>query len=222
MSVRVDTERVLWSGKLTRTTRTATRKPRSMMSWMSRPVEDVYGQWLAIPTEWTPAQRKTFLGAWTEYLDGKASEMAMDLGEAAVAQWRDQHGRHPDFLTAVRLRETAMENAREAVVRQELYDRIPLTEDGDPVPPEPVSGVPWEKRWMDPRYRIGEVEEAVADHVRLVWPDHSPMFRALAAWLLTARLEDHRPVPRTRRDQLAHDLVPEVNEMLGRMNRPPE
>ena len=32
-----------------------------------------------------------------------------------------------------------------------------LDEDGDAIPPEPVSGVPWEKRWMDYRYRVAEV-----------------------------------------------------------------
>jgi len=40
--------------------------------------------------------------------------------------------------------------------------------------------------------------------------------------LLAARLEEGRPVPRTRRDQLAQDLVRDINEFLCRMNYPPE
>ena len=193
-----------------------------MSVWIRQAVEEVYRQWLAMPQEWTPAQREKFIDLCTEHMDRKAAEMAMDLRDDSVRQWRDDHGQHPDFLTTVRLYETAVENAREAVVRQELYDTIPLTQDGDPIPAEPVTGVPWEKRWMDHRYQIAESTDEMDDHVRLVWPDHSSMFRVLAAMLLTARHQEDRPLPRTRRDQLAHDLVPEINEMMIRMRRPPE
>lgn len=223
MSIRVDTERLLWSGKLTRTTGTTTKNPRSLVSeWIREAVEEVYRQWLPIPTEWTPPQREKFIDLWTEHLDRQAAEMAMEIRDGSVRSWMDENGQHPDFQTTIRLYETALENAREALVRQELYDKIPVTQDGDPVVPEPVTGVPWEKRWMDHRYRIAEATDAMEEHVHRVWPDHSSMFQVLAAMLLTARREEDRPVPRTRRDQLAHDLVPEINEMLRRIKRPPE
>ncbi len=75
---------------------------------------------------------------------------------------------------------------------------------------------------MDHRYQVAEPTDAVADHARKLWPEHTPMFRVLGAMLLAARLEEDRPVPRNRRDQLTQDLVPEINEMLCRMKRAPE
>lgn len=222
MSISVGGERLLWNGKLP-TTCTGTRnKGNAMPGWMHAPVAGVYGKWLALPTEWTPEQRETFIALWAERLEEEAGDLAMDIREESLRAWQEQHGQYPDFFTSVRIGETAMETARESVVRERLYDRIPLDEDGDAILPEPVSGVPWEKRWMDHRYRVGESTDAVAEHARQVWPGHSSMFHVLAAELLTARLEEGRPVPRTRRDQLAHDLVAEINEMLCRMKRPPE
>lgn len=192
------------------------------MGWMHAPVSEVYGKWLALPTDWTAEQRETFIALWAERLEDEAGDLAMDIREESLRAWRAEHGQQPDFLTSVRISETAMQTARESVVRERLYDRIPLDEDGDAIPPEPVSGVPWNKRWMDHRYRVGESTDEIDEHARQVWPDHSTMFQVLAAELLTARLEEGRPVPKTRRDQLAHDLVPDINEMLCRMKRPPE
>lgn len=193
-----------------------------MPGWMHTAVAEVYGQWLAMPTEWTDDQRETFIRIWAERLEYEAGNLAMDIKDTAVRAWREQHGHQPDFLTNVRINETSLQNAREAVVRERLYDRIPLTEDGEPIPPEPVCGVPWEKRWMDHRYQVGEPTDTIEERASQVWPDHSPMFHVQAAKLLVARLEENRPVPRSRRDQLAHDLVPEINEMLCRMKYPPE
>ena len=193
-----------------------------MPGWMHSAVSEVYGKWLAIPTDWTAEQRETFISLWAERLEIEAGDLAMDIRDTSVQAWYDNHGQPPDFTTTKRIYETALENAREAVVRERLYDRIPLDEDGDAIPPEPVSGVPWDKRWMDHRYRVAEATDAIDEHVRLVWPDHSTMFQGRAADLRTARLEENRPVPRNRRDQLAQDLVPEINEMLCRMKRAPE
>ena len=192
------------------------------MGWMHAPVSEVYGTWLAMPTEWTPEQRETFIALWADRLEDEAGDLAMDIREESLRAWQAQHGRQPDFETSVRLSATAMETAREAVVRERLYDRIPLDEDGDAIPPEPVSGVPWEKRWMDYRYRVAEVTDAINEHARQVWPDNSTMFQVMGGLLLAARLEEGRPVPRTRRDQLAQDLVRDINEFLCRMNYPPE
>ncbi len=189
---------------------------------MHGPVDEVYTTWLAIPTEWTAEQRAMFIGIWADRLNYEAGNLVIDIQETAVRAWMDRHGRYPDFAAKVRICETSLQNAREAVLRERLYGRIPLTADGDPIPPEPVSGVPFEKRWMDHRYRVGEPTHAIEERARQVWPDHSIMFHVLAADLLVARLEDGRSVPRTRRDQLAHDLIPDINEMLCRMKRLPE
>ncbi len=141
------------------------------MGWMHAPVSEVYRTWLALPTEWTPEQRETFIALWADRLEDEAGDLAMDIREESLRAWQAEHGRQPDFETSVRLSATAMETAREAVVRERLYDRIPLDEDGDAIPPEPVSGVPWEKRWMDYRYRVAEVTDAINEHARQVWPE---------------------------------------------------
>ncbi len=221
MSIGVGGERLLWN-RSTPKVSSGSGKGREAMGWMHAPVSEVYGTWLAMPTEWTPEQRETFIALWADRLEDEAGDLAMDIREESLRAWQAQHGRQPDFETSVRLSATAMETAREAVVRERLYDRIPLDEDGDAIPPEPVSGVPWEKRWMDHRYQVAEPTDAVADHARKLWPEHTPMFRVLGAMLLAARLEEDRPVPRNRRDQLTQDLVPEINEMLCRMKRAPE
>jgi len=221
VSIGVGGERLLWN-RSTPKVSSGSGKGREAMGWMHAPVSEVYGTWLAMPTEWTPEQRETFIALWADRLEDEAGDLAMDIREESLRAWQAQHGRQPDFETSVRLSATAMETAREAVVRERLYDRIPLDEDGDAIPPEPVSGVPWEKRWMDHRYQVAEPTDAVADHARKLWPEHTPMFRVLGAMLLAARLEEDRPVPRNRRDQLTQDLVPEINEMLCRMKRAPE
>lgn len=223
MSVRIDGEHLLWNPRSAPTVRNGMRKPNTAMStWMHAPVTEVYTTWLAMPAEWTAEQRAMFINIVADRLNYEAGNLATDLKDTAVRAWREQHGQHPDFTTSVQLWETSLQNAREAVVRERLYDRIPLNEDGEAIPPEPVSGVPWAKRWMDHRYRVGEPTDAIDELASEVWPDHSAMFQVLAAKLLVARLEEGRPVPRTRRDQLAHDLVPEINEMLCRMKRAPE
>jgi hypothetical protein len=222
MSVDVGGERVLWNAKSAPACTGTRKQGNAMPGWMHAPVSEVYSKWLALPTEWTAEQRETFIALWVDRLEDEAADLSIDIREESLRAWRADHGRQPDFFTSVRITETAMQTAREAVVRERLYDRIPLDENGDAIPPEPVSGVPWDKRWMDPRYRVREPSEAIEERAREVWPEHSSMFRVVAARLLTARAEEGRPVPRTRRDQLAHDLVPEINEMLCRMKRPPE
>ena len=222
MSVRVGGARVLWNTKSTPPCTGTRKQGKAMPGWMHAPVSEVYTKWLALPAEWTAEQRDTFIALWVDRLEDEAADLSMSIRDESIRAWRADHGQHPDYFTTVRIGETAMQTAREAVVREHLYDRIPLDENGDAIPPEPVSGVPWHKRWMDHRYQVRKPSEAIRERVREVWPEHSSMFQVLAADLLTARLEEGRAVPRTRRDQLAHDLVPEINEMLCRMKRPPE
>jgi hypothetical protein len=81
------------------------------------------------------------------------------LASAAIEAWSNCHGVHPDYLMTVRLRQSALQNAREMIVRRELYDLIEQQDDEDtealvPVDrplhqPVPASAVPWNLRWND-------------------------------------------------------------------------
>lgn len=189
--------------------------------WMEQAVHDVYRNWLDLPPDWTPQQKRRHLNDLTARLDRMAAQMADDLAASAIQQWTQRHGAHPDYLTTVRLRETALQNARETVVRQELYDQIEEPPEqtvafNPPLPqPVPASQVPWNLRWNDARYRSepGEQIEALAE---MVWPDpqFSDLFRIKAAYLLIARLEDQLPLPDGPQHPLAAELAPLVYEDL--------
>lgn len=200
----------------------ASRRPtKPVTQWMRQAVDDVYRQ-LPLPEEWSPEHREQYLHNLTNGLDQMAAELADSLAAAAITQWTTRHGEHPDYLTTVRLRQTALQNARETIVRQELYDLIPQddseeTVDFDPplVPPLPPSQVPWHQRWKDARYRSdpGEQIEALTE---TVWPapGFSVMFRIKAAYLLIARIEDQLPIPDGPHHPLAAQLAPMVYEDL--------
>jgi len=182
----------------------------------------VYPRWLPLPAEWAPEQIERYLNTTTARLDRMASELSDQLASAAIADWSNRHGAHPDYSTTVRLRQTALQNAREAIVRQELYDLIEQESSEPTVPvdpplhqPVPASAVPWNLRWNDARYRSdpGQRIEALAE---MVWPepDFSEWFRIKAAYLLIARIEDQLPVPDGPRHPLATELAPLVYEDL--------
>ena len=128
---------------------------------MRQIVDEAYRQWLTLPDDWTPQQRETFLQDLTRRLDRRAAEIADDLAAAAIKEWTARHGQHPDYLTTVGLRNTAMTSAREMVINQELYDQIPEPNDDQdvidydalPSPRLPANQVPWNQRWNDARYR---------------------------------------------------------------------
>ncbi|MGD1574675.1 hypothetical protein ACP6C6_28380 [Mycolicibacterium septicum] len=191
-----------------------------MSHWMRQAVDDVYPQWLPLPAEWSPEQTERFLDQTTQRLDRMAGAMADELAATAITDWTSQHGQHPDYLTTVRLRATAMQTARETVVRQELYDQIPPTDETSDVDPPlaqqtPASEVPWNQRWNNARYR-SEPGEELEDLAQRVWPDHqfSTMFQIKAAYLLIARIEDGLPVPDGPQHPLASDLAPMVYDDL--------
>lgn len=216
--------RMLWpAGTTTNRICSASRRLTTPVTqWMRQAVNDVYRQWLMLPDEWTPDQQQRYMQDLTSRLDRMAAELADTLAASAITEWTSRHGQHPDFLTTVGLRETALQNARETVVRQELYDQIPLDEDEERVDfdpplrqPVPANQVPWDQRWKDARYRVdpGERFEALAD---MVWPApaFSVMFRIKAAYLLIARVEDRLPVPDSPQHPLAAELAPMVYEDL--------
>ncbi len=223
MTSSVAGSRTLWHGATTPSSRicSASKGPRiSVSHWMRQAVDDVYPQWLPLPADWSPEQTERFLDQTTQRLDRMAGEMADELAATAIADWTSQHGQHPDYLTTVRLRATATQTARETVVRQELYDQIPTTDetiDFDPslAQPTPASEVPWNQRWNNARYR-SEPGEELEDLAQRVWPDHqfSTMFQIKAAYLLIARIEDGLPVPDGPQHPLARDLAPMVYDDL--------
>lgn len=217
-------ERTLWSGTQPRIC-SASRRPTAIVSiWMREAVDEVHRQWLALPVEWTPQQRNLYLDLVTERLDSKAFELEMELKAGAIREWIDQHGQHPDYDTTVRLHQTAQQNAREAIVRQELYNTIPVSPDETEYrQPSPVTGVPWESRWKDPRYRP-EPTEQIEDLARAVWPAprHTAMFRVVASHLLATRHEEGLELPTSPRHVLAARLIPQINEELAAIGYPAE
>ncbi|MHA7659206.1 hypothetical protein ACX9NJ_27700 [Mycobacterium sp. ML2] len=192
-----------------------------MTEWMQQAVHEVYRDWLHLPPDWTPQQQRRHLEDLTARLDRMAAQLSDDLAASAIQQWTARNGAHPDYLTTVRLRQTALQNARETVVRQELYDQIeepaePTVAFNPPLhQPVPPSQVPWNQRWNDARYRSepGERIEALAE---MVWPapQFSVIFQIKAAYLLIARSEDQLPLPDGPHHRLAAELAPLVYEDL--------
>ncbi|NTY62042.1 hypothetical protein FEG63_21075 [Mycolicibacterium sphagni] len=215
------TGRTLWRAGTTSTSRicSASRKATTPVTvWMRQAVNDVYQKWLPLPADWTPEQTERHLVAETARLDRMAADLSDQLASTAIEQWSSRHGAHPDFSTTVRLRQSALQNARETIVRQELYDLIEQEEPEETVPvdpplhqPVPASQVPWNLRWNDARYRTdpGDQIDALAE---MVWPDpdFSVMFRIKAAYLLIALIEDQLPVPDGPQHPLAAELAPLV------------
>lgn len=219
-------ERALWYAERTRTkaicsASRGTTKPVSEV--MRQIVDEAYHQWLIMPDDWTPQRRETFLRDLTRRLDRQAAQLADELAATAITQWTARHGQHPDYLTTVGLRNTAISSAREIVIKQEIYDQIPEpTDDEDviefdaiPAPPKPASQVPWNQRWNDARYR-SEPGEDLENLAARVWPDpaFSVMFRIKAAYLLIARTQDGLPVPTGPQDPLAAQLAPMIYDDL--------
>ena len=173
---------------------------------MSEAVERAYRQ-LGTPPGWTPEQTDLFLNLVTQRLDATSATLALELGEQAIRNWTRLNGREPDHQTTVGLHATALENAREATVRNHLYDLAPQQPPQDP--PTPTADIPWTQRWRHILYR-GEPSEQIEDLADRLWPDRSAMFRVKAAFLLATRLEEQREVPTGRGQRLTRDLEAEV------------
>ena len=191
-----------------------------MTEWMRQAVDQVYHHQIGIPAQWSPEQTELFLSLVTQRLDDQAATLALELGEQAVQSWTQQHHGQPDHETTVGLHETALQNAREAIVRQSLYDLIPQPPEGHDSPPA-LADIPWTQRWRHLTYRAEPSEqiEDLADHL---WPDRSAMFRVKAAYLLATRLEENRAIPTAPGHRLTHDLGVEVAEAMTAEGYPPE
>ena len=192
-----------------------------MTEWMRQAVDQVYHHQIGIPAQWSPEQTELFLSLVTQRLDDQAATLALELGEQAVQSWTQQHNGQPDHETTVGLHETALQNAREAIVRQSLYDLIPQPPEGRDSPPPALADIPWTQRWRHLIYRAEPSEqiEELADHL---WPDRSAMFRVKAAFLLATRLEENRAIPTAPGHRLTHDLGVEVAEAMTAEGYPGE
>jgi hypothetical protein len=180
-------------------------------------VAEVYTQHLALPPEWTPAQRQSFLDKTAATLSRQIAELAAELGEQAVQEWTTEHGQYPDYLTKVGLLNTATTSAKEIVLNDQLYELIPPPPQPQEQNLEPPSGeaLPWTQRWTRTQYRT-EPDETVEALVASLWPDpeFSALFRIKAGYLLAARAEDQLPQPRQVRDPLTVELAEMVYQDL--------
>lgn len=208
-------ERRLWPRPRTRVcSASRNRGTVAVTEWMRQAVEQVYRHQLGTPPGWTPEQTELFLNLVTERLDNQAAVLALELGEQAVQSWTRQHaGQHPDHETTVGLHETGLQNAREAIVRQSLYDLIPQPPEGHDSPAPTPADIPWTHRWRHLMYRA-EPSEQIEELADRLWPDRSAMFRVKAAFLLATRLEENRAIPTAPGQRLTHDLGAEVAEAM--------
>lgn len=175
-------------------------------------VTEVYTTHDLLPPEWTPPQRQDFLHREAGRLSRQMADLAADMTERAVQDWISRTGEHPDYRTKVALVTTATVQARELVLSQELYELIPPPAD-DPLEdhlagrPDRIQ-VPWDQRWTRTYYRTEPTQDQ-EDLVAAVWPPpaFSALFRIKAEYLISARAEDHQPLPSDRHDPLADQLA---------------
>ena len=180
-------------------------------------VQDVYNHQLGLPPEWTPQRRMTFIEDEATRISHQITELADQMGAQAITEWTQRTGEHPDYLTKVRLLNTARASAKEIVLNNELYELIPdpqddLDSEQQRAQPSPdLTPLPWNQRWTRTQYRI-DPSEQIEDLAAQIWPapDFSAVFRIKAAYLLAARAEDHLLLPEHRGDPLAEELAPLV------------
>jgi hypothetical protein len=214
----ISQERKIWpAGATVRTSRicsaSSTGKVAVTSPQIHQIVAEVYTNHLELPPEWTLARRQEFIEAEAARLSRQVAELAAQMGEQAVADWKARHGDYPDFMTKVGLLNTASASAEEMVLTQELYELIPQAPEetldlGEPEPMPDRTQVPWDQRWTRTYYR-NEPSEALEELAARVWPDpgFSEVFRIKAAYLLAARAEDQQPLPTDPGDPLAEQLA---------------
>src|SRR5690349_20351022 len=112
--------RTLWrAGMNSNRICSASRRPTTPVTqWMRQAVNDAR-PWLTLPEDWTADQQERYLQGLVNRLDRMAAEMSDSMAASAIAEWSSRHEQHPDYLTTVKLRQTALQNARETIVRQE-------------------------------------------------------------------------------------------------------
>jgi len=195
---------------------------------------EIYPQYLPLPLppEHTPDQRQQWLIQEADRLATQSFDLSHELAGAAIQNWIQRHGQHPDYLTTVGLVNTARLSADEIVLHNEIYEQIPPEEEDEDSPGEDLlmigsldedlgirpdpTGVPWQQRWTDPDYRT-DPSEALEALVAQIWPEpkFSTLFQILAGYLLASRAEDGEPIPTSSRDPLAAQLAPLIEADLA-------
>src|SRR4051794_34265703 len=102
----------------------ATRKEPRMSSEIAQIVERTYREHIGLPQEWSSTEEQAFLDRETTRLSMLVAAQAGALGDAAIATWTQEKGLAPDYLTTVRLLNTARAQAQEMVLEQELYSQV--------------------------------------------------------------------------------------------------
>lgn len=173
-------------------------------------VTETYTRHGLLPTHWTPKQQQEFLDQEAARLSRQVAELAAELSANLIQEWITRTGDHPDVLTKVGLVNNATLQCKEIVLSRGLYELIPDAEPKSvPTPTMPDrSQVPWDRRWTHTQYRTDPSAE-LEDLAATVWPapDFSALFRIKAGYLLSARAEDHQPLPVDRHDALAAALA---------------
>lgn len=181
-------------------------------------VDQVYSQYLELPTEWTLSQRLEFLDQEAERISRLVAETAAQMGEQAIAQWARSNGLQPDYMTHVGLLNAATSSAKELVLQDELYSRIPeLPEEQE----APLDEVPADRRWSSTGHAL-EPSPELEDLVAAVWPEpaFSVTFQIKAGYLLAARATQDQVLPLGPDDPLAAELAKLVYEDLRRDGLP--
>lgn len=218
-------ERTIWGADMTiRTNRICSASlPRGIAVTspeIRQVVDQVYSQHLELPADWTLSQRLEFLDQEAERISRLVAETAAQMGEQAIAQWARRNGLQPDYMTHVGLLNSATSSAKELVLQDELYSRIPE-------PPEeqdlesPRNEVPADRRWSSTQHAL-EPSPELEDLVAGVWPEpaFSATFQIKAGYLLAARAAQDQVLPRGPEDPLAAELAKLVYEDLRRDGLP--
>lgn len=196
-------------------------------------VEQTWRTSIGVPPQWSEQQTRDFFDSEADRIAELIEEQMGGRGPL-VAQWTAEHGHAPDYLTTVRLIETARRSITEVVLAEELYEKIPNQE--DPFPPL-TSVEQWDEeqqaqeearlaeaagdpdRWKHP-LRRRDPEPLIAELARMLWADRSALFRVTGAFLLQARHEDNQPLPTGTSDPLAASFTNQVREALIEAGKP--
>ncbi|MDV3133337.1 hypothetical protein [Mycobacterium sp. 29Ha] len=226
----ISQERTIWpAGATVRTSRICSASSMGKVAVTSpeirQIVADIYTHHLELPPEWPSTRRQEFIEVEAARISRQVAEVAAQMGERAIADWKASRGDHPDYMTKVGLLNTAATSAKEMVLSQELYELIPeppeeeTLEHSEPIPDR--SQVPWDQRWIRSYWRSDPSEE-LEDLAARVWPDpdFSDVFRIKAGYLLAALAEDQLPLPSDPVDPLAAQLAQLVYSDLRRDGLP--
>lgn len=109
-------ERKIWpAGATVRTSRICSASSTGKMAVTSpeirQIVADIYAHHLELPSKWTPARREEFIEAEAARISRQVAEVAAEMGERAIADWRASRGDHPDYMTKVGLLNMAATSA---------------------------------------------------------------------------------------------------------------